>query len=311
MLLALVATLSLYAAEPVATDPVVAKVEGFEIYASEFLAAAKKVKPADGVALTEAEREEVLDRIVGDRLILAEAKKTDSVYDDKAVREAMVRSMLKVDAAGIKEPTEAQLSAYYEANKSKFMTPDSARVSRILVRVGPKRDAKAAQAEAQKLRAAVAKDPKTTFATTAKASSQDPNKAEGGDMGLVNKADPKLDKAMKKAIFATKMGAVSTVVMTKEGANIFYVANRKAPTQKTLEDAHDDVEKKWHGEQLLAAKQAHVDRLKKSAKISIDKAALGAVEVPVKGAAKAAKVAGAAGAPDDDGDDDDDAGDDD
>jgi parvulin-like peptidyl-prolyl isomerase len=304
MLLALVASLSLFAAEPAATDPVIAKVEGFEIHASEFAQAAKRARPADGKALSEAERQEVLDQLVGERLLLAEAKRDPTVYDDRAVREAMVKALLRADAEKVGTPTDAQLSSYYEANKTQFMSPDQARVSRILVRVSAKRDAKAAQAEAKKLLDAVSKDPKGTFAATAKASSQDPNRAEGGDMGLVTKTDKKLDPAMKRAIFSLKAGAVSGVVMTKEGANIFYVTNRKAPTQRTLEEAQADVERKWRAEQITAAKTARVQKLAKSGKISIDKAALAAVEVPVKGAGKGGKHA------EDTEDDEDDAGDD-
>lgn len=308
MLLALIASFSLFAAEPAASDAVIARVEGFEIYASEFAAAAKGVRPADGKALSEAERQAVLDRLVGDRLLLAEAKKNNDVYDDPGVRAALVKAVLKADVEGIKEPTEAELSAYYEANKQKFKTPDQARVSRILVRVTPKKNAAAAEAEAKKLLAAVAKDPKSTFAATAKASSQDPNKAEGGDMGLVNRLDKKLDPAAKKAIFAAKAGTVTRVVVTKEGANIYYVVSRKAPVQKTLDEARVDVERQWRADQLAKAKEAHVERLKKTGRVSVDKAALAAVSLPAapvaKGWVKGGK-AGAAPAEPDAGDEDD------
>jgi peptidylprolyl isomerase len=284
-----------------ADDPVVARVEGVEIHASEFAAAAKRARPADGVALSTAERQAVLDTIVGDRLLYVEAKNNAEVLADAAVRDAMVRVLLRDEIAGaVPEPTDAELEAYYEANKAKFMTTDSVRSSRILVRTSAKKDAKTAAAEANALWKKVSADPKSTFAETAKTSSNDPNKADGGDMGLVTRTDKKLDPVLRKMAFATKAGTVSKVFMTKEGANILYVVARKAPQQKSFDAARADVEKKWKAEKVAAAKQKHVDALRKSAKVSVDKAALAAVALPER-KGKATKAAG--GGTDDDGDD--------
>lgn len=293
MLSVLFLAFPLLAAEP-APDPVVARVEGIEIHASEFEAAAKFARPADGIALTDDERKQVVEQIAGERLLYLEAKKDDAVLKDTLVRDTLVRVLLKNEIyADVHEPTNEELQAYYNANLNRFMTPDVARVSRILVRTGPNVDARTAIVTATKLRVAVAKDPKTTFAATAKKSSQDPNRMAGGDMGVVARLDTKVDMTLRKMIFATRQGTVSKVFLTKEGANIVYVSLRRLPAQMPFQQARADVVKRWTAEKNAEAKAAHVAKLRKGANVSIEKGALAAVVLPVRKAPPVAKVAAA------------------
>ncbi len=308
MLLALCFALPVFAADPAPTtppdDPVIAKVEGMEIHASEFAAVAAKKKPADGKAHTEAERMAIVDQLVTQRLLVAEAKKSPEVLDDKKVQQALVSALIAKDiAADVAKPTEAQLKQFYDGNKALFMTPEQSRVSRILVKAGGGVTPQQAKAEAEKLRAVVAKDPKTSFAATATKSSQDSFADEGGDMGLVSKNDKKVDAAIRKAAFAQKAGTVSEVFITKEGANIIWVQSRRQPTQKTFEQAEKEVAKAYRQDAVAKATAARVESLKKTAKIKIDDKAVAAVSIPEKGAKKAAS---GKGAPDDDEDEDED-----
>ncbi len=308
MLLALCFALPLLAADPVPAappeDPVIAKVEGMEIHASEFAAAAARKRPADGKAHTEAERMAIVDQLVAQRLLVAEARKSPEVLDDKKVQQALVQALIAKDiAVDLPQPTEAQLKQFYDNNKASFMTPDQARLSRILVKAGGGVTPQAAKARAETLRAAVAKDPRNTFAATATKSSQDTYADEGGDMGLVAKNDKKIDAAIRKIAFAQKAGTVSAVFMTKEGANIIWVQSRRQPTQKTFEQAEKEVAKAYRQDAIAKATAARVDALKKTAKIKIDDKAVAAVVIPEKGAKKAA---GGKGAPDDDEEEDED-----
>lgn len=306
MLLAILFALPVFAADApaAAEDPVVARVEGMEIHASEFAVVAAKKRPADGKALSEAERKEVLDGLVAQKLLLAEAKKSPEVLDDRKVQQAMVQSLVQRDiAADLAEPTEANLKAFYEANKAMFTTPETVRTSRILVKIQGKVDAKAAKAAAEKIRAEVAASPKTTFAAAAKKSSQDALADEGGDLGPVTKNDKRVDPAVRKTAFATKTGEVSAVFLTKEGANIVWAQARRPAAQKSYEQAEKDVAKKYRQDQVAKATAARVELLKKTAKIKVDDKALGAVVIPEKGSGKGSKAPGKGGDEDEDEDD--------
>ncbi len=289
MLLSLLLTLQAVAAEPAADDPVVARVQGFEIHASEFAAAAKKVKPADGKTLTADERHAVLDGLVDEKLIWLEARKNDTALANPAVQKALVKAYLSdVTAASVREPTEQELRAFYDANPNLYTTPAAVRGSRILVRVSAKVTAAQAKAKAETLLAAVKAAPKRTFAATAKKSSGDENRADGGDMGLVTKTDKKVDATVRKMLFTTKVGTVSKVFTTREGANIVWVSGKRAATQKTFEQANADVLKRWKAAKLVEARAEKVAKLEKASKVKIEETALAAVPLPVaKGAAKA------------------------
>ncbi len=297
MLLALLFSLPVFASDPAPAtpvdDPVVAKVEGMEIHASEFAAVAAKKRPADGKALSEGERKEVLDGLVAQKLLVVEAKKSPEVLDDRKVQQAMVQALVQRDiGASLAEPTEAELKAFYEANKTVFTTPEMVRASRILVKIQGKVDAKAARAAAEKVLAEVKANPKGTFAAAAKKSSEDALADEGGDMGLITKNDKKVDAAVRKTAFATKAGDVSAVFMTKEGANIVWAQARRAAAQKSFEQAEKDVAKKYRQDQVAKATAARVESLKKTAKVKVDDKALAAVVIPEKGAGKGAKAGG-------------------
>ena len=282
MLVALAFVLSTFAAPP-APDPVVARVQGLEIHASEVAAAAKKVKPADGVALSAAERRQVLDTLIDDRLLALEAQKSQETLNTPSVRTALVKAYLEEEVyEEIRNPSDAVLQKFYDQNPKAYLTAETARASRILVRIGPKVTADAAKAQAEKLQAAVAKNPKSTFAATAKKSSQDEHNDAGGDMGFVTRKQKGIDAAVLKVVFATRPGTVSGVFMTREGANVVYVVAKKAPQPKTFEQAHPDVLRKWKATKMAEAKAARLAKLEKASRVTVDDAALAAVVLPTR-----------------------------
>ena len=281
MLLSFLFALHAFAADAPPDDPVVAKVQSAEIHASEFAAAARKVRPADGKALTADERRAVLDTLVDEKLIWLEARKNETTLANPTVQKALVKAYLSdVVYESVGEPTEEQLRAFYDADPKLYTTAVAVRGSRILVRVSAKVTAAAARKQAEALHAAVKANPKKTFAATAKKSSQDENKAEGGDLGLVTKSDKKVDPAVLKSLFTTKVGTVSPVFVTREGANIVWVSGKRAPAQKTFEQAHADVVKRWKVTRMAEARTQKVAKLEKASRVKVDEEALAAVKVP-------------------------------
>jgi parvulin-like peptidyl-prolyl isomerase len=282
MLLSALFALRALAADPAPADPVVARVQSVEIHASEFQAAAKKAKPADGKALSAEERRAVLDGLVDEKLIWLEAKKSETTLANPVVQKALVKAYLTdVVYQSVAEPTEAELRAFFDANPAPYVSPAAVRGSRILVRVGGKVDAAAARAKADTLRASVVANPRATFAAVAKKSSQDENRNDGGDLGLVVRSDKKLDPTVVKTLFSTRPGTVSAVFMTREGANIVWVVRKREPAAKTFEQAQPDVLKRWKAAKMVEARTASVARLEKASRVKVDEAALAAVVLPV------------------------------
>jgi peptidyl-prolyl cis-trans isomerase D len=138
--------------------------------------------------------------------------------------------------------TDAEVSDFYAKNQARFSTPEQRTASHILINV--KKDAPAAakaaaQAKAEAILAQVRKNP-ADFAKIAKAESQDTGSAElGGDLGVVEKGA--FVKSVEDAIYQLKQGEISGVVPSEFGFHIITVTSLKPATQKTLEQAKDDI----------------------------------------------------------------------
>ena len=101
----------------------------------------------------------------------------------------------------------------------------------------------------------------------AKKESQDPRAGEGGLMGMVEKGD--MIENIDQVIFSLSEGSISDVLETEEGYHIFKVGAKTPASQKTFEEAKEEIREK------LFRKKAHerfvswMDELKKKAYISI------------------------------------------
>jgi TonB family protein len=104
---------------------------------------------------------------------------------------------------------------------------DVVRLSEILISTPQPYDpAQVAEAhrKAEQARAAIGRD--GTFADTARANSQGPTAAQGGDLGCFT--HDKLAQALDEVVFRMKVGDVSDVLRTKQGFVILEVTDRGA-----------------------------------------------------------------------------------
>jgi peptidyl-prolyl cis-trans isomerase C len=137
-----------------------------------------------------------------------------------------------------KNITEADLRAYYEANRELF---DGVviRVSHITLRVPPDADPAVHQQAAQTLQAlkeqiAAGLD----FADAARKYSQDPSAARGGDLGYFppRRSD---DDPFLRAASALAPGQVSEVVRTDYGYHLIMVTDRQPGRPTTFEEVKE------------------------------------------------------------------------
>ena len=149
------------------------------------------------------------------------------------------------DAAAVESQvavTDAEVSDYYAKNVKALTTPEQRSASHILVTVNKDAsaaDKAAAKAKAEAILAEVRKNP-ASFATVAKAQSQDPASAEqGGDLGLVEKdALPAPVEAMAMKL---KQGEIGDVVTSDFGFHIITVTSVKPAVVKPLDVAKPQI----------------------------------------------------------------------
>lgn len=144
--------------------------------------------------------------------------------------------------AGVNVP-EAELKAYYEANKARFGTPEERRASHILVKAekSAPADVRAkAKAKAESLLAEVKKNP-AGFADLAKKNSDDPGSAErGGDLDFFGRGA--MVKPFEDAAFGLKPGETSGVVESDFGYHIIQVTGARGGDSKTFEQVRTEIE---------------------------------------------------------------------
>ncbi|MDR3225632.1 MAG: peptidylprolyl isomerase [Clostridiales Family XIII bacterium] len=134
--------------------------------------------------------------------------------------------------------TQAEAQAYYDENKSQFVTPESISLSHILINDAELTDASRTSIEAIRQRAVDGED----FAELAETYSGDTGSAaSGGDLGVVTKGMMVLP--FEEAGFKLKNGEISDVVETEYGFHIIKANSDVTPEeQMSLEAAMPQIE---------------------------------------------------------------------
>ncbi len=134
--------------------------------------------------------------------------------------------------------TDDDLHKLYDAETTRFTSPEERRASHILIKADERAKAKA---KAEALLAEVKKNP-ASFAELARKNSQDPISAEkGGDTDLyVARKDT--DKAYEDALFALKKGEISNLVETKDGFFIIELMDVRGGQKRAFDEVRVDLE---------------------------------------------------------------------
>ncbi len=136
--------------------------------------------------------------------------------------------------------TDAEIEVEYNNNRARYITQPQVQASHILKKL-PK-DAtddikKTVKAEIDAILAKLKQG--ADFAELAKAESDCPSGAKGGDLGLFTKE--RMVKPFSAAAFKMEKGEISEVVETQFGYHVIKVTDKKAGGQKTLAEVKDQL----------------------------------------------------------------------
>ncbi|MFT3756669.1 MAG: SurA N-terminal domain-containing protein [Pseudoxanthomonas sp.] len=148
--------------------------------------------------------------------------------------ETVALEYVEIDAAKLpvtEAADEAALRKRYDAEKTRFVSPEQRLVSHILV---------ADEAKAKSL-AEQARAPGADFAALAKANSEDTgSKDNGGDLGWIEQ-NGAMVKPFEDAVFATQAGTVSEPVKSEFGWHVIQVREIKAGAGKSFEQVREEL----------------------------------------------------------------------
>ena len=166
--------------------------------------------------------------------------------------------LLNEDAAvsSVEEINNENLLAYYEQNKSRFITPARVHLSHILIQPGASdSEHQLAQKQAKELAVQAQADP-TKFAELAKAESQDRGSAaNGGELGWITEGN--WPHALQAAVFALKKDEVSGVIEGPDGYHIFKANDFQPEESQSFMSVREQLENEVR-QQLAAERFANM-----------------------------------------------------
>lgn len=158
------------------------------------------------------------------------------------VREGMIIDSLLKSVMRVDSVTETQCRDYYEENAERFQKRGRVRARQILLRcdssVSPEQQSAKHELAAQLLRRARAGE---DFASLAKAHSEGPNAAKGGDVGWFTRGD--LLPEIEQAAFGLRSGETSDVVRSAFGYHLIQKTGEEAPAQLSYDEVAGDIRK--------------------------------------------------------------------
>jgi len=187
-------------------------------------------------------------------------------FEKQVGEDLKIRKLLEAQTEAVPAPTTEEIRAFYTNSPASFQLPENAHVRHILIKCDPK-DTDAAKKEkkqkAESLREQLVKG--ADFAELAKANSDCPSKAKGGDLGRITKG--RTVPPFELAVFSQELKAIGPVVETDFGYHIIQVLDKKDAGLLSFEDAEKDIKEELLNKKRQQAVSEYVKKLKSEAKI--------------------------------------------
>ena len=201
---------------------------------------------------------------------LAEQKMTMDQLKDQTRIEMQMAKMMETEVETKVTVEEKDLKEFFDKNPEQFKQPEQVRASHILITVAAGADAKTKDAAKTKA-AGVLKQIKGggDFAELAKKNSQDPSNApQGGDLGFFGPGQ--MVGEFERAAFAlAKPGDVSDLVETPFGFHIIKLAEKKAAATMTLDQVKPQLEAFLKNQKRQELTLAFVKTLRSKGKVDV------------------------------------------
>ena len=229
---------------------------------------AKKSKISVPSTEVDAELEKIKARFPDEKVFVSTLAQDGITPDDlkKQISEGLLIQQVMEKNIVDGEVKEADVKAFYEENPQYFKSPEQVKASHILMKVkedGSDKDAVTAQLKAIKAEAEKGGD----FAELAQKHSQGPSAPNGGDLGFFGKGQ--MVPAFEESAFSMKDNQVSDVIETQFGLHILKVFEHRAGGVTPYAEVKDKIEGHLNNQKKGDSAKAYVDQLKAGADIKI------------------------------------------
>jgi len=206
------------------TEKVYAVVNGENITATDITVALRDPRIKFDTLQAD-QKKQVLDSIVEQKVLAQEAFKSDVIKSDlykvelEKLKQKLAYQIWIRNLSETVQVSDAEIKAYYEKNKAKYVTPEEFKASHILVKTQEEADAIIKELSSSK-------DMQKDFTATAKEKSVGPSGPNGGDLGWFTKE--KMLPEFSAAAAGLKIGEITTkAVKTQYGFHVIYLEDKK------------------------------------------------------------------------------------
>ncbi len=183
-------------------------------------------------------------------------------------RELLIEKLIDSEVANKIEINDKDVERYYKIHKKEFSHGDEVHARQIVVE-----DQKTAETVWQKAKS------DDNFAALAQEFSIAPEAKRGGDLGWFERGI--MPKIFDEACFPLPTNEISPIVKTEFGYHIFKVVERRPAAAKPLAEVKETIVNKLRQERIQDAYEKWYEPLRKKAKVEIDKKVFDTVTDPV------------------------------
>lgn len=228
--------------------------------------------PVSGDEL-DAQFETYVKQFGGDRASLEKAIEAQGMTVDRFKQElrqgVMINKLIEQVCSAIRQPTEEEIRAHYEAHQDEYTTQDRVLAQHILIKPASDKaeDKAAAKAKLEEIRARIVNG-ESTFAHEAKEHSDCPSgKQNGGSLGWFGRG--MMVKPFEDVAFDLALDTVSDILETPFGYHIIIKTGEEKGRTPTLEELHDKIATFLFHAKRGQAVTDHVDDLRAKADVKL------------------------------------------
>ena len=189
----------------------------------------------------------------------------DSLRQQIAQR-LMIQQVIEQEVGKDVEVTGAEAKAFYEKNPDMFKQPEKVRASHILIKADPDAEEAEKKAARKKLEGIQKKvEAGEDFAELAKAHSEGPSSAKGGDLGYFGRGQ--MVKPFDDVVFAMETGDVSDIVETRFGYHLIKETGKQPAGTVPYEEVEDRLKEYLKEQKVQKQVAAYIETLKEDAEI--------------------------------------------
>lgn len=190
---------------------------------------------------------------------------TISMFEEKIEKILLVEKILQKEV--MVTFTDKDLSDYYNANKEKFMLPESVKLKYIWIKRDPAEPDFEKKAAAKSDEAMSELKAGKDFSEVARKYSADASRVMGGDIGFIHSG--RLPEEVEGIAYKLKSGEMSGAIKTDKGYHIIRVEDRRAARLMEFEEIKDKLKKELTESRQEERRNSLIERLKTGAKIEI------------------------------------------